>query len=887
MPLSEVFRDLDSDEAGLSSARAAQRLADIGPNRLPEAPPRSGLKRFLAQFHNVLIYVLLAAALVTAVLQHWVDTSVIVGVVVVNALIGFVQEGKAEDALAAIREMLSPHAMVIRDGRRQKIAADALVPGDVLPLQAGDKIAADLRLIQARNLRIDEAALTGESVPVEKTHQACSESAVLADRRSMAYSGTLIAAGQGLGVVTATGAATELGQISTLVARVEQLTTPLLRQMAAFSRTLTAAIVAIAGAAFLFGVLVRDYTPAEMFLASVGLAVAAIPEGLPAIMTITLAIGVQRMAASNAIIRRLPAVETLGTLSVICSDKTGTLTRNEMTLRKLMLPGYGLDVSGTGYDPHGGFRVGDREFDIAADQGALLALRAMLLCNDASVHNDQGHWSVQGDPMEAALCVAGLKAGLEPDQESRRYPRTDLIPFDSAHKFMATLHHSHDGESFVFVKGAPEPVLRRCATEWTASGGAPMDLARWEASVDALGAQGYRVIALAMKWLPGQPLELSFDDVDEDLILLGLCGLIDPPRPEAIEAVATCQRAGIRAKMITGDHRLTALAIARQVGLCDNGRVLSGQELLAMDDRELAALVEEVDVYARVTPEDKLRLVQLLQGRGHVVSMTGDGVNDAPALRRADVGVAMGRNGTEVAKEAAEMVLTDDNFATIVNAVKEGRTVYDNLRKAILFILPTNGGEAMIILLAIVLGSAQFPLTPVQILWVNMITAATLALALAFEPPEPGIMRRPPRDPREPVLTRLFQWRILFVSLILVAGTFGLFTWDLSRDLGIAHARTVAVNTLVMFEIFYLFNSRFVTEPVLSRDGMLGNRYVLYAVAILLVFQLAFTYLPLMQALFGTAPLDLRTWLVITLVASSVLWLVEIEKAVVRRANAS
>jgi len=883
MPLPEVFRDLDSNETGLSSTAAAQRLAEVGPNRLPEARPRSAWMRFLTQFHNVLIYVLLAAALVTALLQHWVDTAVIVGVVVVNALIGFVQEGKAEDALAAIRQMLSPHAMVIRDGRRRTIAADDLVPGDVLPLQAGDKIAADLRLVQAKNLRIDEAALTGESAPVEKTHQVCSESAVLADRRSMAYSGTLITAGQGLGVVTATGAATELGQISTLVARVEQLTTPLLRQMAVFSRWLTTAIVAIAGAAFMFGVLVRDYTAADMFLAAVGLAVAAIPEGLPAIMTITLAIGVQRMAASNAIIRRLPAVETLGTLSVICSDKTGTLTRNEMTLRTLMLPGYSLEVSGTGYDPHGGFRVDGRDFDVAEDRGALLALRAMLLCNDASVNNEQGQWSIQGDPMEAALCVAGIKAGLDPDQEARHYPRTDLIPFDSAHKFMATLHHSHEGESFVFVKGAPEQILRRCATEWTASNGAALDIARWEDCVDSLGAQGYRVIALAMKVLPGQPPELGFDDIDEDLVLLGLCGLIDPPRPEAIEAVATCQRAGIRAKMITGDHRVTALAIARQVGLCDNGRVLSGQELLAMDDRELGALVEDVDVYARVTPEDKLRLVQLLQGRGHVVSMTGDGVNDAPALRRADVGVAMGRNGTEVAKESAEMVLTDDNFATIVNAVKEGRTVYDNLRKAILFILPTNGGEAMIILLAIVLGATQFPLTPVQILWVNMITAATLALALAFEPPEQGIMRRPPREAREPLLTRLFLWRILFVSLILVVGTFGLFAWDLSRDLGIAHARTVAVNTLVMFEIFYLFNSRFIVEPVLSREGMLGNRYVLYAVAILLVFQMAFTYLPLMQSLFGTASLDPVTWLVIILVSSSVLWLVEIEKAAIRR----
>ncbi|MCG6965699.1 MAG: cation-transporting P-type ATPase [Chromatiaceae bacterium] len=883
MPSSEVLADLDSRETGLTAGVVNARLTEYGPNRLPDAKPRGPLTRFLLQFHNVLIYVLLGAALVTALLQHWVDTAVIVGVVVINAIIGFVQEGKAEDALAAIRQMLSPQTLVVRDGRRQVVAAVDLVPGDILPLQAGDKVAADLRILHARGLHVDEAALTGESVPVEKTHHACPDNAVLADRRSMAYSGTLITAGQGMGVVTATGAETELGHISSLVAKVEQLTTPLLCQMAIFSRWLTLAIVIIASIAFAFGVLVRDYSAADMFLAAVGLAVAAIPEGLPAIMTITLAIGVRRMAASNAIIRRLPAVETLGTLSVICSDKTGTLTCNEMMVRALALPDADLEVSGSGYDPHGGFIAQGRDFAIGSHPGALQMLRAMLLCNDTGVHRTEDGWSIQGDPMEAALCVAGIKAGLDPEQESRRFPRTDLIPFDSAHKFMATLHHSHLGESFVFVKGAPEPLLRRCGGIWSPEGAAPLDIAGWEQRMEQLGAQGYRVIAVAMKQLPQQPGELTFDDIEQDLLLCGLCGLIDPPRPEAIDAVATCQLAGIRVKMITGDHRVTAQAIARQVGLLNTERVLTGQDIGAMTDAELAAQVEDVDVYARVTPEHKLRLVQLLQARGRVVSMTGDGVNDAPALRRADVGVAMGRSGTEVAKESSEMVLTDDHFATIVNAVKEGRTVYDNLRKAILFILPTNGGEGLVVLFAILLGFEQFPLTPVQILWVNMITAATLALALAFEPPEPGIMRRPPRDPREPVLTGLFQWRILLVSLILVAGTFGLFIWDQQRGGDIAHARTVAVNTLVMFEIFYLFNSRFILEPVLSRQGLFGNRYVLVAIGILLVFQLAFTYLPVMQSLFGTAALDLTTWAVISLVASSVLWLVELEKLAVRR----
>ncbi len=884
MPPEEVKSRLATTPSGLTSETAARRLSEHGQNRLPETKQRSALMRLLGQFHNVLIYVLLAAALVTAFLQHWLDTAVIVGVVVVNALIGFIQEGKAEDALAAIRQMLSPRSMVIRDGRRLTIDATGIVSGDIMPLQAGDKIAADLRIIQAKGLRIEEAALTGESVPAEKTTAPCPDDAVLADRRSMAYSGTLITAGQGLGVVTATGAATELGRISTLVSHVEQLTTPLLRQMAIFGRWLTAAIVVIAGIAFVFGVVLRDYTPADMFLAAVGLAVAAIPEGLPAIMTIALAIGVQRMATSNAIIRRLPAVETLGTLSMICSDKTGTLTRNQMTARALALPGIDLLVSGTGYDPHGGFTAAGEDFDVVAHEGAMQALRAMLLCNDTEVHNEQGEWQIQGDPMEAALSVAGIKAGLDPELESQRFPRTDLIPFDSAHKFMATLHHDHSGGRFVLVKGAPEQLLRRCATEWAPAGCSPsFDAGHWEARVEELGSQGYRVLAVAMKSLSDHAMELNFDDIDEDLVFLGLFGLIDPPRPEAIDAVATCQRAGIRVKMITGDHRVTAMAIAQQVGLINADKALTGQDIATMDDSELGARIEDVDVYARVTPENKLRLVTLLQAQGHVVSMTGDGVNDAPALRRADVGVAMGLSGTEVAKEAAEMVLTDDNFATIVNAVKEGRTVYDNLRKAILFILPTNGGEALVMLGAIVLGFEQFPLTPVQILWVNMITAATLALALAFEPPERGIMRRPPRDPREPILTRLFLWRILFVSVILVIGTFGLFVWQLQAGAGIEYARTVAVNTLVAYEIFYLFNSRFILEPVLNRHGLLENRYVLLAVGLLIIFQLGFTYLPTMQSLFGTTALDLKTWGIIVLVASSVLWLVELEKLAVKR----
>jgi len=880
----EARERLRVGDAGLTPEEARRRLVSHGPNRLPEAKPRSPLLRFLTQFHNVLIYVLLAAALVTALLQHWLDTGVILGVVLINAIIGFVQEGKAEDALRAIRRMLSPHAMAWRGGRLVTVDAAELVPGDLVQLQSGDKVPADLRLLRAKGLQIEEAPLTGESVPVEKGIERLAPDMPLAERRCMAYSGTLVTHGQGAGVVVATGAATEIGRISVMVANVQQLTTPLLRQMAQFGRWLTAAILVLASASFAFGVLLRDYTATEMFLASVGLAVAAIPEGLPAIMTITLAIGVQRMARRNAIIRRLPAVETLGTVGVICSDKTGTLTHNAMTVAAIQTGARLLTVSGTGYDAHGAFFHDDDPVLPQADAVLNELLRAVVLCGDAALDQeaDTG-WRVHGDPMEGALLVAAVKASLDLEATAKRWPRTDLIPFESGHKFMATLHHSHEGESFIVVKGAPEAVLRMCASQRGSGGNKSLDADQWLARMEAMAAAGQRVLAVAMKPTESRHLELNFADLDSELTLLGLLGLMDPPREEAIAAVYACRGAGIRVKMITGDHAATARAIARRVGLANPDDALTGSDLDALDDDTLRQRVGTVDIYARVTPEHKLRLVRLLQREGNVVAMTGDGVNDAPALKRADVGIAMGINGTEAAKEAAEMVLADDNFASIANAVEEGRTVYDNLQKAILFILPTNGGEALVVLGAILLGFHQFPLTPVQILWVNMITAVTLALALAFEPPEPGVMARPPRNSRQPVLTPLFLWRIGSVSLILMAGTFGLFLWEQHQGAPIEEARTVAVNTLVMFEIFYLFNSRYMIAPVLNREGLLGNRFVLYAVGLLILFQLAFTYLPPIQNLFGTAAIGIDVWLRIVLVAVSVLFIVELEKAWVRR----
>jgi magnesium-transporting ATPase (P-type) len=699
----------------------------------------------------------------------------------------------------------------------------------------------------------------------------------------MAYSGTLVTHGQGAGVVVATGAQTELGHISTLVADVESVTTPLLRQMAQFGRWLTAAILVIAVATFVFGVWVRDYITAEMFLASVSLAVAAIPEGLPAIMTITLAIGVQRMARRNAIIRRLPAVETLGAVTVICSDKTGTLTCNEMTVRTIATAANLFELSGTGYDPHGALSLANR--DVQPEERPLLleVLRAAVLCNDASLEQNNSEWLVHGDPMEGALLVSGLKAGLDIEVEGKHYPRTDLIPFESEHRFMATLHHSHTGDAFIFLKGAPERVLEMCAHQRTVDGDQPLDTNYWLTRIEEMAQQGQRVLAIAVKPVSYEQMELKFSDVENGLTILGMFGLIDPPRKEAIEAVQTCGMAGIRVKMITGDHGATARAIARQLKLINTDDVITGQELEGMSEDELRLRVQDVDVYARVNPEHKLLLVRLLQEQGLIVAMTGDGVNDAPALKRADVGTAMGQNGTEASKEAAEMVLADDNFASITHAVEEGRTVYDNLKKAILFILPTNGGEALIILAAILFGFHQLPLTPVQILWVNMITAVTLALSLAFEPPEQKVMRRPPRDAHEPMLTPHLIWRVAFVSIILMSGTFGLFLWEMERGVSIEHARTVAVNTLVMFEIFYLFNSRYITASVFNRAGLTGNRYVLIAIGILIIFQLGFTYLAPMQSLFGTTAIDFSIWVRILLVSSSVLFLVELEKYFVRR----
>ncbi|MCP5451461.1 MAG: cation-transporting P-type ATPase [Gammaproteobacteria bacterium] len=878
----QVLRELDTTPGGLSEEEATRRLDTHGPNRLRPPQRRGPFMRFLLQFHNVLIYLLLVSAAITGALGHGIDTAVILGVVLINAIVGFVQEGKAESAMAAIRKMLSPHAMVLRDEQRREIPAEALVPGDWVLLQSGDKVPADLRLVEARNLRIQEAVLTGEAEAVHKTTAPVPAEAALGDRRSMAYSGTLVSYGQGLGVVVATGEQTEIGRISILLEQVEAIATPLLRQVAQFGRWLSLAILVVAGATFAIGVLWRGQTMDDMFMAAVALAVAAIPEGLPAIMTIILAIGVQRMATRNAIIRRLPAVETLGSVTVICSDKTGTLTRNEMTVQRVVTADRIFEVSGVGYAPIGGFSVGGEPImpEDAVDLPAIA--RAVRLCNDANLRERDGEWCMDGDPTEGALLALALKSGLDPVAEQARFRRLDSIPFESEHRFMATLHHDHHGEHVIHVKGAPERVLVMCADERHPDGPCPLRPAYWHEQLEALAAQGQRVLAVAYRPVPKTQHELTFADVEAGLTLLGLLGISDPPREAAIRAVRLAQQAGIRVKMITGDHGATAQAIAAQLGIGGNRRVLAGPELETLDDAALRAVVLDTDVYARASPEHKLRLVAALQDNRQVVAMTGDGVNDAPALKRADVGVAMGMKGTEAAKEAAEMVLADDNFASITHAVEEGRTVYDNLRKALLFTLPTNGAEALVIIAAILFGTA-LPLTPVQVLWVNMVTAVTLSLSLAFEPAEANVMRRRPRDPGEPLVNGFMLWRIALVSVLLVIAPLSLFLWQTAQGVSHEAARTVAVNALVMGEICYLFNSRFMFDSSLSRRGLLGSRAVLLTVGILLALQLAFTYFPPVQRLLGTASISAADWGIVTLAGLAVFLLVELEKVAWRR----
>ncbi|MBN8443065.1 MAG: cation-transporting P-type ATPase [Thauera sp.] len=884
MPASDVAHWLQTGDAGLDADEVRTRLARYGYNRLAPTKRRGALMRLLLQFHNVLLYVMLGAAAVTALLGHWVDSGVLLAAVIVNAIIGFIQEGKAEAALDAIRAMLSPHAMVIRAGSRREIDAAELVPGDVVVLASGDRVPADLRLVAVKDLRLEEATLTGESLPADKGTAAVALDAPLGDRSCMAYSGTVVVYGQATGIVVATGDETELGRINDLLSSVGHQATPLLRKIDEFGRVLAIAILCAAALTFVIGTLWRGHSPAEMFMMVVALAASAIPEGLPAILTVTLALGVQRMARRNAIIRHLPAVETLGSVTVICSDKTGTLTRNEMTVQRVVTAHHAIDVGGIGYAPVGDFSIDGRLIDVGRHPALSQAILGGVLCNDAQLREEDGRWRVEGDPTEGALLVLGDKAGLSRHAADERLPRLDSIPFESEHRLMATHHRDRDGASWIYVKGAPERILELCDRQLQHDGEHPLEADYWRRMATDTAAQGLRLLAIASRQASTAGGRLGFSDLQSGYTLLALVGIIDPPRAEAVDAVAECHHAGIRVKMITGDHVETARAIGAQLAIGVGRPAITGAEVSIMDDAELRRVAMEVDVFARASPEHKLRLVRALQDDGQVVAMTGDGVNDAPALKCADVGVAMGMKGTEAAKEAADMVLADDNFATIATAVREGRAVYDNLKKFILFMLPTNGGEALVVIAAILFELA-LPLTAAQVLWINMVTSSTLGLALAFEPAEPGIMGRRPRPPDAPLLSGFFVWRVTMVSLLMMTGALGLFLWELELGNDLETARTMAVNAVVAAEMFYLLNSRHTFAPVTTRDGLLGNRVALAAIASCIPLQLAFTHLPAMQTLFGSSDLTTLEWGKVVAAGMMVFVVAELEKLVIRRSG--
>lgn len=873
-------------EQGLSRQAVERGRGHHGPNRLARKKGKSALLLFLSQLHQPLVYILLIAGTVTAFLEEWVDSGVIFGVVLVNAIIGFIQEANALKAIDALARGMSVSATVIRDGVKQIVAAEDLVPGDVVVLQSGDKVAADLRLLYSRELQVDESALTGESLPVAKQTEPLATNTLLAERSNRAYASTLVTYGIGTGVVVATGDSTEIGRINRMIASAETLETPLTQKMTQFSKLLMWVIIGFALLTFVIGWL-RGGSVLDMFMAAVALAVGAIPEGLPAALTITLAIGVSRMAKRHAIIRKLPAVETLGSTTLICSDKTGTLTQNQMTVHAIFVGGETFAVTGSGYTPDGDF-LRQGETVIPSEHPALNeCLKAGLLCNDARLLAGEEAWSIEGDPTEGALLVVAHKAGMHWSAVENSHPRIDAIPFESRHQFMATLHDNPAADvRHVYIKGAVESVLQRCHGAFDANlQPQALDAAMIISQVEAMAAQGLRVLAFARGDVAANTDRLDLLHVADGLIFLGLQAMMDPPRPEAAASVRACHAAGIRVKMITGDHLVTAKAIAAQLdltgGMATEIMALDGRQLEAMSDADLNSVIEQTVVFARVAPEQKLRLVEMLQARGHIVAMTGDGVNDAPALRQANIGVAMGVAGTEVAKEAADMVLTDDNFATIQAAVEEGRGVFDNLTKFITWTLPTNLGEGLVIMAAILAG-VELPIMPVQILWINMTTAVLLGLMLAFEPKEPGLMARPPRNPGTPILTGSLVFRIFSVGVWLLVGAFGLFEWVLSQGRTLAEARTVAVNVFVFGEFFYLFNCRSLHYSMF-RVGVFSNPWVLCGAATMAGLQALFTHNAVMNTWFDSVPIGREDWLLVLGAGFAIYVAVGIEKWLTRR----
>ena len=874
---------LDAPEP-LTDESAQARLETFGPNQLPEGRTSGPLARLGRQLRNFLIYVLLTAAAITGALGHWVDAGVILAVVIIQTLVGFIQEGRAEQALSAIRHMLAPRARIVRAGGQHQVDASELVPGDTVLLEAGDRVPADIRLEKTNNLKIEEAILTGESEAVDKSPDPVEEQSALGDQTGMAFSGTMVATGTARGVVVRTGTHTEIGRISGLLADTTSLKTPLLEQMDRFARVLSLIVVAAGIIIFFGGLAFSGLEFRELFMAVVGLTVAAIPEGLPAILTITLAIGVRQMARRKAVVRRMPVIETLGAVSVICSDKTGTLTRNEMMVTTAVTGGERYEITGEGYGTDG--RV-CREGQPVTGDGVLAELaRAAALCNDASIIGKDGQPSIHGDPMEAALKVFAGKAEFDHLNSATAWPRVDEVPFDTRIRFMATLHHDHHGHGIAYLKGAPERILAMCAHQVSPDGGTEsLSKEHWEQVITEMASEGLRVLALARRPMAKGSRELVVEELEQGAELLGVVGLLDPPRQEAIRAIEECHDAGIRVKMITGDHALTAGAIARKLGLRNTDRVLTGNELDELDEDQLRDLAGEVDVFARTSPEHKLRLVKALQALHGVVAMTGDGVNDAPALKRADVGIAMGVKGSEAARQASSVVLLDDNFASIAAAVREGRTVYTNLRKGIAFMLPINGGESVSLITALLLG-LTLPISALQILWVNMVSSVLLAMTLAFEPPEPGVMRQPPRPRDESLLQGFVVWRVAFVSLLFLVGIFAAWFWVMHRHQDPVLASTLAVNTLVAMEVFYLFAVRYLDSASITLRGVLGTPVVLAAIAAVVVLQLLFTYLPWFQHTFTTTALSLEQLAFSVVAGVVVLVVLELETAIRNRVKA-
>ena len=882
LPAEQVLKHHGVDRtAGLSHDEVLRRQQVHGPNRVSAQRGTPLWLTFLMQFNQPLVYILLVAVVVTAFLGEWVDSSVILSVVVINAVIGFLQESKAEKAVEALAKLVATDTSVRRERQKQRVPSHQLVPGDLALLEAGDRVPADVRLYHARDFHVDESALTGESLPVEKQSDPLAHDTILAERKNLAFAGALVTKGQAEGVVCAIGDQTETGRIGQLIANADALSTPLTKKIAHLSRWLLWAILAVAVLAFAVGVL-RGNPPSQMFMAAVALAVGAIPEGLPAAVTIVLAIGVVRMAKRKAIIRRLPAVETLGSTTVICTDKTGTLTENQMTVREVHADGRAYMVTGTGYGPTGELRLADVVITMPEHPALAECLRAGVLCNESELRDEGGKIVVHGDPTEAALLVAAQKGGLVPTDVRRDAQVLDSIPFASEQMFRATMHATPTGK-VIYKVGALERLLDTCV-DARGQGDAPTGLDREGIlrAAEGIAGRGLRVLALARRLVDAQHGKLDLTNVASGFTFLGLQGMMDPPRPAAIAAVRQCQLAGIAVKMITGDHLATARVIAAQIGLHgreENGMLvaISGHDLEQVSDQDLPELADRTAVFARVAPEQKLRLVRALQTHGHVVAMTGDGVNDAPALKQADIGIAMGVTGTEVAKGAASMILLDDNFASIEAAVEEGRGVFDNLTKFIVWTIPTNVGGATVLIIAILFGTV-LPALPVQLLWVNLTTSIFLGLMLVFEPKEADLMTRPPRDPKRPLLTFTLLMRTGLVSLITLLGAFWLFFYELNAEGETeAAARTAVINVIVLVEIAYLFSCRSLTHSLFT-IGWFTNRWAIVGALGMLAAQLAFTYAPVMNTLFHTAPIGIESWLRIVGVAVAAFVVVEVEK---------